>query len=191
MVREWSRVSGTTAAESLHRWRDVATGVCKLYLPDLWRHWSPVHSGRSIPRSFQRSWRVDASFFPLLPVMALFPQLAMIGSGTDCDRRFWPFLIVYAAIALAPWVISGGMERGQIRKYPLERGMCMSFWTAAWLQFPALGLLLGQQGSCHGDGQGVLVMIVSVPTTSVLTVIIAVIHDWFRLRDVRMNMQRG
>lgn len=126
---------------------------------------------------------------PILPIMVLLPQVAIVGSGGECDRKFWPFLLAYTAIAIAPWVISGAMERGEIRKHSFALVLCMSFWTAAWLQFPALALLVGQRVSCHGDGQSVLAVIVSGPMTSVLTVVIATIHDWLRLRDVRRNMR--
>jgi len=131
---------------------------------------------------------VGACFLlPVLPMLALLPQAAIISSGGECDRRFWPCLIAFTVLAVAPWIVSGTMERDKDRKRSVL--LLMSFWTAAWLQFPALALLLGQRASCHGDGQSILAVIVSGPTTSVLTVVIAVIHDWVRLRYIRMSIR--
>jgi len=127
---------------------------------------------------------------PILPFLALLPPVVIAGSGDECDARFWPALLTVTAIAIAPWVVSGALERGRPGKPSFALALCMSFWTAAWLQFPALALLLGQRIACHGDGQSIFAVIISAPMTSVLTMVLAIIHDRLRLRYIRTNMYR-
>jgi len=112
-----------------------------------------------------------------------------VGSGGECDRKFWPCLLLFTATAIGPWVMSCTMERGEVRKRSFGLVMCMSVWTASWLQFPVSAVVFGQHCSCHGGEEKMLTVLISGPITSVLTVVIAIAHDWVRLRDVRRNMQ--